>query len=353
MPFALALVLAACGPPADVEPSDGEPTTAEGLQDTGESAPPVQVAEIPSHPDDPQGWVPLERFEGQAVEVVREFHADGGLRRIVCYLAGQRIPDALHGPEWLQFKNGSPRARKMWVNGVNEGPFVAWFPSGFRKWEGGYSEGERDGIYRQFFPNSDLQQEFHYRKGEPHGTWREWNIGGHRAKEEHFVDGLREGVRREWGKGFNSQENPELAEEGNLVLEEHYVAGQRHGTWQDFWPTTGNLRTEGEYALGQRVGVWRRLHESGAQEAEATYVDDAMTGVQVIWDEAGNKVSEIEHLAGEPHGASLTWFDDGQLQAEGRLDQGLRVGPWSYWKADGSVDETWTGDYEDDQKVGD
>ncbi len=50
---------------------------------------------------------------------------------------------------------------------------------------------------------------------------------------------------------------------------------------------------------------------------------------------------------------AYNFYQDGSLQMEGELVNGLREGPWAYWRPDGTVNDSWTGTYESDVKISD
>ena len=123
------------------------------------------------HPDDPDGWVPIDSYEGTAIVVVRESHVVGGLRSIGCYLPGQAgNPEGRHGPEWTYFKNGYKKEALFFRRGVPQGTFVRAWQSGQLRFQGEFVDGVRHGTYLQWWETGDLQMQFTYDHGVPTGT---------------------------------------------------------------------------------------------------------------------------------------------------------------------------------------
>ena len=60
---------------------------------------------------------------------------------------------------------------------------------------------------------------------------------------------------------------------------------------------------------------------------------------------SGQLQSEIAFEDGRKQGLCRRYFANGQLEAEGRYDAGRMDGEWSFWRADGSVDDARSGSY--------
>jgi hypothetical protein len=70
-------------------------------------------------------------------------------------------------------------------------------------------------------------------------------------------------------------------------------------------------------------------------------VDDAgvKNGPWWGWDpETGTVVFRVETVAGDPHGLFRMYYTDGTIAEEGRMERGRRVGKWTVYRSDGSVE---------------
>jgi antitoxin component YwqK of YwqJK toxin-antitoxin module len=67
----------------------------------------------------------------------------------------------------------------------------------------------------------------------------------------------------------------------------------------------------------------------------------------------GAKKSSIEYHDGRRTGTCEEWYPDGRTECRGELVDGVKQGPWSFWRADGSLDEVRSGNYLDGRKLGD
>ena len=60
------------------------------------------------------------------------------------------------------------------------------------------------------------------------------------------------------------------ADNGKLIVEEHLLDGQRHGSYRAWWDN-GRPREEGRFHRGVRVGLYRWFGESGMLLKEEDY----------------------------------------------------------------------------------
>ena len=77
-----------------------------------------------------------------------------------------------------------------------------------------------------------------------------------------------------------------------------------------------------------------------------------MDGLLRTWSEEGVLIEETTYAEGQKSGQSMTWYADGGPQSTGELENGRRIGRWTYWKSDGALNERWSGVFEDDERVG-
>ncbi|MEM6672829.1 MAG: hypothetical protein AAF726_08280 [Planctomycetota bacterium] len=376
----LALVVAACGPADDaggVDPGEGpsvtpvpdstpasDAPTSPTLQPTDVVADEIDAGEVPSlgeleaameripselevvvdeslrQPSDPADWPPAATVGGDPVRIVRETHpVSGALMRIACARPDAGEAPVLHGPEWRYHATGFPRSVQWWMDDVLHGPMRQWRPAGVIAREGHFANGQRDGLWREYAKNGQLIERSVYRAGTLVGTRETWFPSGQSQELEAYRDGRLHGERRVWGR------------DGLLILNENWLDGERHGRWQDFHPGDGDPREWGTYENGERVGLWQRASPTGVVLAAVEYRGNLPHGTARTWSEDGVLIEELVNVEGERTGPSQTWYADGSPQSSGRLENGRRDGRWTYWKEDGSINERWSGVYEEDLRV--
>ena len=309
---------------------------------------PAELAVVPDESlrleTDPKDFPMPRTVGGVPVRIEREFHPSSGvLMRIKSIRedsVGSERGAVLHGPEWAYFNTAALSSIKWWKDNVAHGPVQHWRRVGTRKSEGRFVNGERDGLQRTFSKNGTLIKQGVFAAGRRLGAHEEWFASGQRMKSEAYVEDQLEGVRRVWDR------------EGLLMQLENYVGGKRHGRWSDFHPKDGAPREWGEFDHGVRTGVWERASKTGVILESSHFKADRRDGLTKKWNEAGQLIEEVTYVAGARTGPRRTWYDDGTLQSEGALEDGLRTGYWKYQKANGEVNELWSGEYAEDQRVG-
>ena len=353
------LLLSGCGPAPDAGEEQrsaqaaGGGASRDGGGATDGATAPMESAEVDEgpvraglHPDDPEGWEPIQEFLGRPVEVVRVLRADGRLERITTHLQGQRGPGSHHGPEWLQFPNGVSKLRQVWVEGVLDGPFSSYWNIGLIRTEGVYRQGQRHGSFYQYHRNGDRQHHYEYVDGVPEGTWREWYVGNILGLEETYVAGRKQGPFRKWARPETGDDGePLLDAEPVLEREAIYVDNLENGLLTDYWPSSGSVRRKGLMEDGQMVGTWILNFEDGSLKAERNFVAGQLEGLETVYDEAGSRIAENNYVAGSREGVQRNWYPNGQLQREGKMVGGLAEGYWSYFNPDGSPNDAWSGTY--------
>ena len=292
---------------------------------------------------DPAAFPAAVTVGGQAVRLLREHHPDtGGLLRIYTALAGREGDGGrpiLHGPEWSFFETGGQSALSWWKEDVLHGPVKQWRPVGTLKFERLYVDGERNGLSRGYSKAGRLITEEIFEKGQRNGPLREWFASGERKEEAEYVFGKRQGARKLFTRT------------GMLMRSEHYVDGELHGQWSDFHGDTGIPKSYGRFEMGQRVGVWEEATEAGAVVASREYAAGEPHGRSRIWAPEGTLIEEAVFADGRKTGPARTWYASGAAQSEGRFREGARQGRWIYWRKDGSLNEAWSGLYEDDVRI--
>ena len=129
------------------------------------------------------------------------------------------------------------------------------------------------------------------------------------------------------------------------------LAGIQVGKWS-YWREDGSLLRSGSYSRGTPTGIWRHSTPSG----EVIGVDaETCAPEQVTWHSRspltpGDGPSQGWLLAGGRSGPWTHWRADGSLLSEGSYRRGQRTGHWRHFHSDGSLERE--GDYEDGERRG-
>lgn len=103
------------------------------------------------------------------------------------------------------------------------------------------------------------------------------------------------------------------------------------GTYTE-WSRRGVKTMEGEYRARIKHGVWTEWN--GIEQTRA------------------RERSQGQYRGGDKSGIWSTWSEETGLKtSEGEWDGRAMVGHWTFWRADGSIDEDRSGRYESGRKV--
>ena len=268
------------------------------------------------------------------------------------------------------YRDGSKKSRrhvKKTPEGiVNHGPYVRWYRNGVVAEEGEFRDGERDGVFIERFDTGQMKSEIEWEAGQVHGTKREWSDIGFVKKEAEFRHGVLHGRYATYGMVLEDQRFVRISgrfDEGVKVGPWTYaygggekrdagefVNGLREGLWTT-WHENGTLELEAHYRAGQWHGTVAEYDGEGRPLSTGTYVDGTLEGMHTTFFPSGAKRAEKTYLRGKPNGAAATWFDGGPMESRGEFVDGRQEGEWTYWNADGSLNEEWTGLYRDGERV--
>ncbi|WP_234736121.1 toxin-antitoxin system YwqK family antitoxin [Tellurirhabdus bombi] len=93
---------------------------------------------------------------------------------------------------------------------------------------------------------------------------------------------------------------------GNLIEEGYYYVGAKDGRWE---------RYDGNFMLSDKV----RYSRGFPAESQITYYDSTHTKIKEV----------LPKEYGKLHGTYFAFYESGQLAAEGRYDNGTKVGRWT------------------------
>lgn len=294
--------------------------------------------------DDPQDFPASSHIGGEPVEIVREYHSvSGSLLRIATVRPqrGDEVHRLAHGPSWIYHPSGALRTKTWWRDDVKHGPVERYRPVGTLVFEARFEDGLLEGLRREFTKAGKRAGTAQYREGELHGAFREWYGNGQLSEEAQYAKGEYEGRRRRWTRN------------GILVLDEGYTNGRRTGRYTEFHADTGQPKRWGNFVDGQRHGAWSETTPDGKLVATVEYAAGKRDGIAQLWDPSSHDLVErATYATGTKSGPATTWYVGGQRQSEGSYVDGARTGPWKYWREDGTLNDSWTGVYEDDARIG-
>ncbi|MFO0747764.1 MAG: hypothetical protein U1F43_19180 [Myxococcota bacterium] len=271
----------------------------------------------------------------------------------VALISGQPSPEP-----WQRTtdERGAPASEGLLIDGLLEGPWVSWHPTGFMADLGQYRHQRETGLWRSWDDLGRLALEGEWRNGQPDGTWRYFHPSGGVASEGSFVDGQRQGP---WAERFadgtlfrvtwwENGEAPRGAAESECVdagLEWHVDLGERRegcldeegrrtGLWRGFHPN-GSVAWERSYEAGLATGAALDYHPDGALLHEGELAADAPIGLHV-WTDRDGSILGVSDL-GEGDGWWRDYWPDGRVKEDGGWVEGQKDGLWRGWDEHGQL----------------
>ncbi|MEL6672493.1 MAG: energy transducer TonB [Bacteroidota bacterium] len=209
-----------------------------------------------------------------------------------------------------------------------------------------------------------------------------YTINDQIQSENFFQDKKREtrtGVHRYW------------EENGQLYKLATYQEGLRQGKWQE-WYASGQLKASGQYEEDVAMGDWAYFYENGQKKADVVYTptwtvknywqedgektiengegelksywsngvlkregkveNSVRIGSWICYSPDGDKLEEVRfNEAGEAHGLHQYWYPSGALEYRGQRKNGRKIGTWMYFSEDGSLLSSDKKEYNEDEPV--
>ena len=124
--------------------------------------------------------------------IVKEWDAQGALRKELHYKGGELCLELFHGGSDLMF------SETPYKNGVKHGPASTWWPNGRLCSEVPYVHGREHGTERSWNEDGTLWRETRYREGRADGEWRYFHSNGRLQYSHWYEDGRMHGKFRQW-----------------------------------------------------------------------------------------------------------------------------------------------------------
>ncbi len=278
----------------------------------------------------------------------------------------------LQGPKIEYFEDGvSIRATLNFEQGKRHGVFFYNHPNGKVKLKGQYFYDELDSTIESFYITGKPKYTYHYNKGVKNGWSITYFTNGNIEQKVMIVNDKPSGFMKNY------------YEAGNIRLEAFYTSGIRNGMYYRYHLTGllaeesyykngfqdsvckyydnvfGRLMKEEYYTNGKKNGIQLTFNELGDTTAIINFKDDVMHGEykrffngNVTMYKKGflkskakrrykGYVSGLDEIGtynnGKKHGKFVTGLTNKEYHTEGFYDNGVMVGEWKYFNANGKV----------------
>ena len=304
----------------------------------------------------------------------------------------------LNGPYITYHSNGNKKEVGQSVDGLFNGSWKSYYDDGTLNVEYTYNNGQLDDLYKTYDTDGKLASEFQYRKGEiisykfydkagnilsdKRKKGGEFYYEGYHPNGNKAAEGLYDisGGKIGYWKFYNN--NGTLSEEGtyenNNPVETHkiyYTSGdiesiheydaENNSSYYQYYYKTGQLRSQGWYKNGFKHGEWQYYYLDGALEAINFFHKDALHGVQkymsvdgklesettynydapvknVNYNAEGKAYETINYTTDESQYKRTTHYENGNLETETDIVNGLKHGAYTYYDFYGNTGVTGT-----------
>ena len=260
------------------------------------------------------------------------------------------------------------RAQGAYEGGVQVGPWVWVDRAKNKEREGTFVDGERDGVWKEWW-ESRLVFQGAYTRGRPDGEFihfdrarREigrYTITAGTGTQLTYHGNKKPQTTQELKAGKRSGRYQELSPQGKVLVEGHYRADEKHGTWRTWTPdhtplleqtwkrgrldgvvrkfVRGQVAMETTYVAGKAHGPYAEFRD-GRPAVTGQFVEDRRAGTWTTFDRDGRAVLTSTYAAGVLDGPWRQVIDGAVL--EGAMAAGRRTGTWTRTDAAGVVAKT-------------
>lgn len=240
----------------------------------------------------------------------------------------------LDGPYVLRRSSKVLRVKGEFSSGRRTGPWTWWDRDNNKEREGTYVAGKKDGVWNEWWENK-LQFTGTYAAGKPNGDFAYFDRNGTElgrfsitngtgtlltfwgnkkpASKQHIYQGSLDGLYQE------------LTVRGKVVVEGHYRADQKHGSWKE-WTPEGALLLEESWKRGKLDGKVKK-YVDGKLAMEATYADGKATGPYAEF-RAGKPAVTGQFVDDRKDGTWTIYAGDGAVLRTATYRAGVLDGPW-------------------------
>ena len=169
------------------------------------------------------------------------------------------------------------------------------------------------GKFLEFYSTGQKQKEAEYDYGQKSGVWNFYSKEGVLTKTGSYEKDRQEG---EWKK---------FRKDGTLEWVETYRRGREHGTWIAYAKDGTTVIWKRSYMYGKRHGAWEKFHPNGTLSKREIYANDQLAGKSETWFESGQLRAEGSYVDGKRHGAFRSYGPGGNLQNEANWENGKEV----------------------------
>lgn len=242
--------------------------------------------------------------------------------------------------ERLYYYSGELKEMSTIKNGIVVDTVYEYYRNGSIKQRIAVGNNTRNGESLSYFANGTISEQGNYKEGKGNGKFSYYHRNGQLASEQTYVNDLKEGKITNYYP------------DGKIASTYEIKANKYNGPYEEFH-ANGKTSEKGTYKNGFNVTELTTYFTDGTLK-NSTKLDDngKENGSSTLYDIDGKKYTEIQYVSGDIK--SVTFFDKngnskvisekkgkklnyqilyptGELNVEGKFEDGLRTGLWSYY----------------------
>ena len=222
------------------------------------------------------------------------------------------------------------------TSAVKEGIYIFWFQPGIKWMEETFKNDKHDGTFRVFYPNGKRMFEMELKNSIANGKLTLWDTVGNIYLEENYVNRKKDGVFTEY---YSS---------GKKMSEKHYKVGVKRQLHEKKWRENGNLEYETNYnEAGQHHGESLNYHENGKLHYRTFYDNGKQNGKNTYYYSSGQIQMSNNYKNDLLEGEYISWYVNGKISAKGNYKNNRREGCWEELSYDSIFSK---GNYKLDEK---
>jgi uncharacterized protein len=222
------------------------------------------------------------------------------------------------------------------ASGGKEGLYITWFQPGIKWMEETFKNDKHDGTFRVFYPNGKRMFEMELKNSIANGKLTVWDSAGNVNIEENYVNSKKDGVFTEY---YSS---------GKKMSEKHYKVGAKRQLHEKKWRENGNLEYEtNNNEAGQHHGESLNYHENGKLHYQTFYDNGKQNGKNTYYYSSGQIQMSNNYKNDLLEGEYISWYENGKISAKGNYKNNRREGYWEELSYDSIFSK---GNYKLDEK---
>jgi antitoxin component YwqK of YwqJK toxin-antitoxin module/Tfp pilus assembly protein PilF len=221
------------------------------------------------------------------------------------------------------FPSGKISGETSYKEGLQHGPNISYYNNGQKKLENNFTEGEEDGYVKGYFYNGKLSYEGWVVEGSKQQHIIYYNNFGDIIQKTHYLNNEAD--------GYTEYNYP-----GNI---RDYEYKYHHGWLEEInqFDSMGKLISRNVLKKGS--GPLEYKHYNGNTAASGNYEHYMLQGAYKILFFDGSTSAAYYYKNDEKDSTYKDYFYGGVLRTEGRYTEGEKTGPWKYYYPSGKLKE--------------